>query len=118
VAATGESRVALRVLSGLLAVLFMVSGAEKLRGSEECVRNFALWGYPDWLRVLVGAVEVTSAVLLPVPRTTFVGAVPLIVVAAGATYTHLYRAVGEGGTATIALVLLGLLWLLASARRP
>lgn len=116
-AATGESRVALRVLSGLLAVLFMVSGAEKLRGAEECVRDFARWGYPDSLRVLIGAVEVASAVLLPVPRTTFVGAIPLIVVSAGATYTHLFRAAGDGGSAAT-LVLLALLCLLAYARRP
>jgi len=106
------------MLSGLLAVLFMVSGAEKLRGAEECVRDFARWGYPDSLRVLIGAVEVASAVLLPVPRTTFVGAVPLILVMAGAMYTQLFRAAAEGGMAVFTLVLFALLCLLAYARRP
>ena len=109
-------RVALRALSGLLAVVFMLSGASKLQGAEEHVRDFDRWGYPDWLRIAVGAVQVASAVLLPVPRTTFVGAVALAVLMAGGTYAH--WASGEGGRAVLTLVLLALLSLLAYARRP
>lgn len=37
---------------------------------------------------------------------------------AGATYTHLFRATGEGGMAVATLVLLGLAGLVAYARRP
>lgn len=106
------------VLSGLLAALFLMAGGSKLAGAETHVLHFAHWGWPDWLRVVVGAVEVTSAVLLLVPRVAFFGGCALVVVMAGATYTHLFRATGEAGMAVFTLVLLGLAALVAWARRP
>lgn len=110
--------VALWVLSGLLAALFLTAGGSKLAGAENHVQHFAHWGWPDWLRLVVGAVEVTSAVLLLIPRVAFFGGCALVVVMAGATYTHLFRATGETGMAVFTLVLLGLAALVAYARRP
>jgi len=93
-----------------------MAGGSKLAGAERHVQGFAHWGWPDWMRLVVGAVEVTSAVLLLIPRTAFFGAGTLVVVMAGATYTHLFHA--DGGMAASPLVLLGLAALVAYARRP
>ncbi|MFZ2493387.1 MAG: DoxX family protein [Thermoanaerobaculia bacterium] len=106
------------MLSGLLAALYLMAGGSRLAGAERRVQGFAHWGWPDWMRIVVGAVEVSSAVLLLIPRASFFGAGALVVVMAGATYTHLFRATGEGGMAVATLVLLGLAGLVAYARRP
>lgn len=98
----------MRVLAGLLAALFLMAGGSKLAGVEEHVRNFARYGWPDWLRLVVGAVEVISAVLLLFPRAAFFGGGALIAVMAGATYTHLIRATGEGGQGVFTMILAGL----------
>ena len=110
--------VATWVLSGLLALLFLMAGGSKLAGAEQHVKGFAHWGYPDWFRLVVGAVEVACAILLLIPRAAFFGASALTLVMAGATYTHLFRATGEGGMAVFTLLLLALCGLAAWVRRP
>lgn len=110
--------IALWVLSGLLAALFLMAGGSKLAGVERHVQGFEHWGYPQWFRLVIGAVEVISAVVLLIPRMAFFGAGALMVVMAGAVYTHLFRANGEGLMAIAPLVLLGLAGLVAYARRP
>lgn len=109
--------IALWVLSGLLAALYLMAGGSKLGGAEQHVQHFAHWGYPQWFRLVVGGAEVISAVLLLVPRAAFFGAGALVVLMAGATYTHLFRASGEAGMAIVPLVLLCLAGLVAYARR-
>lgn len=109
--------IALWVLSGLLAALFLMAGGSKLAGVEPHMSNFVRWGHPDWLRLVVGVVEVASAVLLLVPRLAVFGAGGLMMVMAGATYTHLFRATGEVGMAAATLLLLALSGLVAYARR-
>lgn len=113
-----RTTIALWLLAGLLAALYLMAGASKLAGAERHVQGFAHWGWPDWLRIVVGAVEVASAVMLLIPRTAFLGAASLVVVMGGATYTHLFRAEGEGGMAAATLVLMGLAALVTYARRP
>jgi uncharacterized membrane protein YphA (DoxX/SURF4 family) len=105
------------LLSGLLAAVYLLAGGSKLAGAEQHVQSFARWGWPDWMRLAVGTVEVVSAALLLVPRVAFFGATALMVVMAGAIYTHLFRAPGEAGMAVVPLVLLGLNALVARARR-
>lgn len=82
------------------------------------VKGFAHWGYPDWFRLVIGAIEIVAAILQLIPRLAFFGASALIVVMAGATYTHLVRATGEGAMAGMTVVLLVLLMLVAFARKP
>lgn len=114
---TGRFRnIAVLVLSFVLAALFLFSGGSKLAGVEQHVQGFAHWRYPDWFRVVVGVVEVVAAILLLIPRFAFVGAVALIVIMAGATYTHLFRATGEGAMAAMTVVLLVVLLIVAAAR--
>lgn len=110
--------IALWVLSGLLSALFLMSGGSKLAGVEMHVQNFARWRWPDWMRLAVGAVEVTSAIMLLIPGRAFFGAGNLMLVMAGATYTHVFRASGEGSMAAFTVLLLGLCAVVAWARRP
>jgi uncharacterized membrane protein YphA (DoxX/SURF4 family) len=111
----GKARTAaLWALTGLLACLYLFSGSMKFT-SPEAARQFEAFGYPDWFRVLVGAVEVGAALALLVPRAAFYAAGALVVVMAGAVGTHL-RA-GELPQSVVPLVLLGLLGLVAYARR-
>jgi putative oxidoreductase len=62
------------IASGLLTVLFLATGIPKLMGAQEWLRHFAAWGYPDWFRLVVGTVEVLSAVLLLIPKLAALGA--------------------------------------------
>ena len=94
------------IVSGLLAALFLLAGIPKLMGAEGWLRHFASWGYPDWFRLVVGTVEVASAVLLLIPKFATLGACGVIVVMAGATYTHLFRAPDEGWRAVFTLAVL------------
>ena len=72
----------------ILAVVFIVSGIPKIVGLEMPVMEFAVWGYPDWLRVTVGFMEVVGGGLLLFRRATPVAAVLLGAVIAGAAWTH------------------------------
>ena len=110
--------ISLWVLSGILAALYLISGGSKLAGAEMHVEGFARWGYPQWFRLVVGTVEVVAAVLLLIPRAAFGGASIIVAVMAGATYTHLFRASGEDGSAAMTVVLLALAAIVGYARRP
>jgi uncharacterized membrane protein YphA (DoxX/SURF4 family) len=101
------SRVLLWALTIVLALIYLRTGVPKLTGSQAWVRMFEGWGYPDWLRLGVGGVEVAGAVLLLIPRTAVYGAAVLGVVMLGALYTH--AAEGAWTQCGVPLVLLGLL---------
>lgn len=102
----------------LLAFVFVMAGLPKLMGVPGHVRAFARWGYPDWFRLVVGAVEVSSAVLLLIPRLAFLGAAGIAAIMAGATYTHVVRVPEEASRAPFTLTLLALAALVGYARRP
>jgi hypothetical protein len=79
------------------------------------VEHFAHWGYPDWFRLVVGAIELVFGAALLVPRFAFIGASALAIDMAGAVYTELFR--GEGPRALFPLVLFVLLAWIAYVRR-
>jgi uncharacterized membrane protein YphA (DoxX/SURF4 family) len=107
-------------LSVLLAALFLMAGVPKLLGARGHIEHFARWGYPDWFHLVVGAIETVSAVLLLVPRAAAVGASGIMVIMAGATYTHLFRAQNETARVpfTLALLLLAGAVAYLRTRRP
>jgi putative oxidoreductase len=105
-----------RTLTLLLGVLFLFAGGTKLIGTQMHVEHFALWGYPSWFRVFVGAWEVGCGLLLLVPRYSFYAAVCLVVAMIGAVYTEAFR--GTPAMALTPAVLLVLLTLVAYRRRP
>ena len=105
-----------RTLTILLGVLFLCAGGTKLIGTQMHVEHFALWGYPSWFRLFVGAWEVGCGLLLLIPRYSFYAATCLVVAMIGAVYTEAFR-----GTPTMAVtpaVLLVLLALVAYRGRP
>jgi putative oxidoreductase len=106
------------LLSIGLAFIFLVAGVPKLAGADAHIRHFVVWGYPDWFRLVVGAIEVTSAVLLLVPRLAAIGGAGIALIMAGATYTHVVRVPAEAGRAPFTLTLLAGALLVAYVRRP
>lgn len=89
VANTGTKATGVWIATALLTVAFLLSGGTKLAGSQMHVDNFLRWGYPDWFRLVVGTIEVVSAVLLLLPRAAPYAAAALVVVMIGAVGTHI-----------------------------
>jgi len=65
------------ILQVLIGSLFLFSGASKLFGAPEMVNFFAQVGFGQWLRYVLGVLEVGSAVALFFPRQAFYGALGL-----------------------------------------
>jgi uncharacterized membrane protein YphA (DoxX/SURF4 family) len=65
------------ILQVLIGSLFLFSGASKLFGVTEMVNFFAQVGFGQWLRYVLGFLEVGSAVALFFPRQAFYGALVL-----------------------------------------
>lgn len=72
----------------VLASQFVASGLFKLTGDPRMVAMFAEIGAGQWLRVVVGALEVAGAVGLLVPRLTRLAAAGLVALMLGATVTN------------------------------
>ena len=109
------ARIATLVLSGLLALLYVVAGVPKLIGVESAVTGFEKLGYGAWFRLLIGVIEVGGGIGLLIPRVAFYAAGALGVVMIGAAYTITVH--GEPGVA-IPIVCLVLLAVVAYLRRP
>jgi uncharacterized membrane protein YphA (DoxX/SURF4 family) len=82
--------VALWVLQAALALQFAAGGLAKLAGAPELVELFASIGAGQWLRYVVGVLEVAGAVGLLVPRLWRLAALGLAALMVGATVTNLF----------------------------
>jgi len=71
---------------------------------------FTRWGYPVWLRWLVGAIEVVGGILLVVPWVASYAALSVSVVMLGALVTRLKDA-RYVDVAWIAAYFIGLMWI-------
>ncbi|MFE5941932.1 DoxX family protein [Streptomyces sp. NPDC056480] len=75
--------------------------------------KFVDWGYPPWMRFVVGALEGIAAVLLVIPdrRARFVGATTLAFVLTGAATTHIvnHDPAMESWAAPAHLLIMGIL---------
>ncbi|MFF5232992.1 DoxX family protein [Dactylosporangium sp. NPDC000521] len=75
--------------------------------------KFVDWGYPSWMRFVVGALEGAAAVLLVVPsrRTRFLAATTLVFVLTGAVTTHIvnHDPAAESWAAPTHLVIMGII---------
>jgi putative oxidoreductase len=79
------------VLQGLLALLFLYSGASKFSSHGiYWIELFAKVGIGQWFRYFTGGLEVTCAVLLLIPRSSTIAAAFLACTMAGAILTHLF----------------------------
>ncbi|SDA35850.1 DoxX family protein [Sphingomonas sp. NFR15] len=98
----------------LLGTAFVAAGGAKLAGAPPMVAIFDHIGIGQWFRLLTGALEISGAVLVLVPRTAARGASLLSAIMVGAVFTHL---VVIGGNPAPALVLLALSVVVLSLRR-
>jgi putative oxidoreductase len=106
------SNLTLWVLQGLLAVLFLGSGAGKLSPHGVFwIELFARIGIGQWFRYFTGGLEVICAVLLLIPRTSAIASALLACTMAGAILAHLlilrdgYAAVFPGFPLLILIVI-------------
>lgn len=96
----------------LVAATFLAAGGAKLAGDPSMVAIFDHVGIGQWFRYLTGAVEITGAVLILIPKAAIFGAALLVCTMTAAVFTHLTVI---GGNPLPAIVLLSLnllvLWL-------
>jgi uncharacterized membrane protein YphA (DoxX/SURF4 family) len=110
---------AVKILSGLLALLFLVAGVPKIIGVSQAVEGFAHLGYSPTFRVLIGVLETVGGLGLLVPAVAPYAILLLLVIMGGATWTVL--SVGESALPPLItgalLVVLGILRLRPPAAR-
>src|SRR5215831_389610 len=82
-------RAAWILVIALPAAEFILAGASKFRPGSNWSRMFLAWGYPAWLRLVVGATEIVCGIGLVVSRVRLVAACVLITIMAAAAATHL-----------------------------
>jgi putative oxidoreductase len=104
------------VITLLLALVCLRSGWLKVTGNIFWVRDFHRWDYPDWFRIVVGVAELSSMVLLLVPRLASYGASLFAIVMLGAIFTHYTH--NETSRLPFNMMLLALSLGIAFARRP
>src|ERR671917_2029100 len=117
VPATGRRRavnIALWALQVFLALMFAMAGLAKVFGDPAMVEMFATIGVGQWFRYAVGALEISGAVGVLVPRLSGLAALGLACLMAGATLTNLFVL---GASPLLPLVLLLVSTLVARGRR-
>ena len=91
------------------AVILLQTLFYKFSASDESVYIFSRLGMEPWGRIGSGVLELTAAVLLLYPRTTFIGAALGLGLMAGAIFFHLTKlgisVQGDGGLLFIYAVL-------------
>ena len=112
------AHLSLWALQMLLAVFYLVAAAgPKLAGQQYAVDMFTEIGAGQWLRYVVGALELAGAVGLLVPRLAGPAAAGLAAVMVGAVVTQLF-VLGSPVMAITPAILFGLLAVVVRARRP
>ncbi len=110
-------KIAVWLLTVPLVALFLLAGAGKF--GAEATANFQKFGYGDAFRVFIGIVEIAGAVGLLVPRLAAWAAAGLVVIMAGAVYTHIAVGINIAFPAVTGALLAGLAFLRhSSAWRP
>lgn len=104
-----------RIVQSLLGLMFLGSGGSKLAGANDMVDDFDRFRYPQWFRVVTGALEVGGALGLLLgffrPVLTPLAGVLLSATMSGALVTHakVKDPVAKGTPPAVLLALLVLL---------
>lgn len=110
-----KTKIALWVGRVLMGLMFLAAGGNKLMGNPMMVDMFDKIGFGQGFRYFTGALEVLTAVLIVMPRTSFYGAVIGVCILIGAFLTQLMVMHGD----VIHTIVIGaILILLAWAQRP
>ena len=106
---------AVKILTWMLALLFVVAGVPKIIGVSQVVQGFAHFGYSPAFRVVIGVLETVGGLGLLVPAVAPYAILLLLVIMGGATWTVL--SVGDSAVAPLIvaalLVVLGIVSLRA-----
>lgn len=86
----GHASAFLWVLRGLLAAVFLSAGVRKWLGDDGMTATFAELGAGQWLRYVVGTLEIAGAIGLLIPFFAGVAALGLMGVMAGAALTEAF----------------------------
>jgi uncharacterized membrane protein YphA (DoxX/SURF4 family) len=116
---TKAKKVAIWVVSVLLAAEYAFASIPKLIGQDEAVQGFRHAGFSDGFRLFIGAAEAAGAIGLLVPRLRMWAAAGLSIIMIGALVTHVRAGdpVAKMAPAAISLVLLVLTAWTARPRR-
>ena len=106
-----------RILSTLLGVLLLFSGAMKLAKPAFVLEEFARLGYPERAVLGIGIVEIACTVIYLIPRTSILGAILLTGYLGGAIATHVRIGEPFFGQIIIGVVLWLGIWLRDSRLR-
>ena len=95
--------------------VFAQQGFAKFSNTSGWARAFHAWHFPVWFRILIGALEVSAALLLLTRRTASVGAAIIVVIMLGAMGTHVFT--GRPGQVTSEILPLTLATVVLIGRR-
>jgi hypothetical protein len=77
-----------RIISALIILLLLFSGAGKLYKPVQVLDEFTRLGYPGSVILGIGIVEIACAIIYAIPRTAVLGAILVTGYLGGATATH------------------------------
>ena len=107
--------VALWVLRVLLAAVFLMAGVPKWLGDDATTATFAELGAGQWLRYVIGTLEIAGAIGLLIPFFAGLAALALMGVMVGATLSEAF--VLEDGDPVTPAILFALAAIVAWYRR-
>lgn len=101
------------VATVLLATIFVPQGMAKFDDTSGWAKAFTHWGYPKWFRMTIGVIELGGVALMFWPRAARWGAIAILVVMAGAWFTHIAFDQGRHMTSEVVPITLAslVLWL-------
>lgn len=96
------------IFIAILGALFIATGTPKVIGVEYFAKAFDKFGYPQWLRVVAGLIELVGGLLLIggilFPPAAVIGGLMIFPVMCGATYTNYAKVNAANGTGTLVIV--------------
>ncbi len=113
--ARNGTAMAVWVVSVLLAIVFLLAGVTKLFGVNIGYEAAAMHGFPDWIRIVTGVVEILGAVALLMRPVSAFAAIALALLMIPAYVTQ--RLSGQSGIIVPIIVFLALLFV-AWGREP
>lgn len=102
------------ILTGLLAVVFIMSASLKLSGSAEAVKGAAAFGLSAATFKIIGVIEILSLLLFIFPRTGLLGTLLFAAYMGGAIASHLEHQ----QPAFAPIIIQCLVWITAAIRFP
>lgn len=104
------------IIQVVVALLFIMMAFPKLMSDPETVANFARWGLPAKMYLVIGMFELLGAIGLLIPKTSALAAIGLILIMIGALFTHLTH--GEMLMSLMPIMVMALLGFVVFVRKP